>query len=79
MAIDHTRDFFQPAGLDPANLSTTTLPFFLTRWVTHFCAPLFVFLAGSGAWLYHRKAADPGLTARLLVSRGLWLMLLECG
>lgn len=78
MAIDHTRDFFQPQGLSPTDLDTTTLPFFLTRWVTHFCAPLFVFLAGAGAGLSQHKTGDVKATTRFLISRGLWLMLLEC-
>jgi uncharacterized membrane protein len=78
MAVDHTRDFFQPAGLNPTDLDKTTLPLFLTRWITHFCAPVFVLLAGASAALYHRKRRDVRDTRNFLVSRGLWLMLLEC-
>jgi len=77
MALDHCRDFFQPAGIGPENLDTTFGLFFFTRWVTHFCAPVFVLLAGAGARLYSDKVDDPGETARWLLTRGLWLMFLE--
>ena len=51
MALDHTRDFFHREGMtgDPLNLATTTPFLYFTRWITHLCAPIFVFLAGSGA------------------------------
>lgn len=49
MALDHVRDFFTNAPFDPLDLSQTTTPLFLTRWVTHFCAPIFIFLAGSAS------------------------------
>lgn len=76
MALDHVRDFFQPAGVSPENWDTTTWPFFLMRWVTHFCAPVFVLLAGVSVGLYlPRRSKTEGL--RFLVTRGLWLMLLE--
>jgi uncharacterized membrane protein len=68
MAIDHVRVF---AGV-PAGGVTAAL--FLTRWITHFCAPAFVFLAGTSAFLYGRRHAD---LSRFLVTRGLWLILLE--
>lgn len=68
MAIDHVRVF---SGL-PAGGPTPGI--FFTRWVTHFCAPAFLFLAGSSAYLYGRRHAD---LARFLVTRGIWLVLLE--
>lgn len=76
MAIDHVRVFSGvPAG-------GQTFGVFFTRWVTHFCAPAFVFLAGTSAFLYARKVADSGGNAAselsgFLVKRGLWLILLE--
>jgi len=52
MAIDHTRDYFTHLTFEPENLSQTWMALFLTRWITHFCAPLFFFLAGTGAFYY---------------------------
>ena len=71
MAIDHVRVF---AGV-PAGGPTAGV--FFTRWVTHFCAPVFVFLAGTSAYLYGRKVASRVALAKFLVLRGLWLVLLE--
>ncbi len=71
MAIDHVRVY---SGL-PAGGTTTGL--FLTRWVTHFVAPVFALLLGTGAYFLGRKLADPSALRRFLVSRGLMLVLLE--
>jgi len=77
MALDHTRDFFQPAGTNPENLDTTSVALFATRWITHLCAPTFVFLAGVGMGMQvQRKGPKPELMA-FFAKRGLWLMALE--
>jgi len=76
MVLDHARDFFVGLAHSPTDLSTTTFPLFFTRWVTHFCAPIFVLLAGVSAQLYARKHGA-AQARRFLVTRGLWLVLLE--
>ena len=76
MALDHTRDYFGDASASPTNLATTTTALFFTRWVTHFCAPTFFLLTGTGAYLsrHRRTIAD---LSRFLFARGLWLIVLE--
>jgi uncharacterized membrane protein len=74
MALDHVRDFFGVPGINPVNLSQTTMPLFFTRWLTHICAPTFFLLTGTGAWLSRRPRAE---LSRFLVTRGLWLLVLE--
>jgi len=76
MALDHTRDYFGDLAANPTNLETTTIPLFLTRWVTHICAPVFFLLTGTGASLALAKRGRAGLS-RFLFTRGLWLILLE--
>ena len=76
MALDHTRAFFT-AGWNPLDLSVTTVAWFATRWSTHFCAPVFVFLAGLSAALLARRMASRAALARHLLIRGLILVLLE--
>lgn len=76
MAIDHTRDFFGMPGASPTNLATTTAALFMTRWITHFCAPVFFLLTGTGAALSLAKQSSAQLS-RYLFTRGLWLIFLE--
>jgi uncharacterized membrane protein len=78
MALDHTRDFFHyDAQLNnPLNLNNTTTALFFTRWITHFCAPVFVFLSGTSAYLQSARKSKKELST-FLVARGLWLILAE--
>lgn len=82
MVLDHVRDFFMAippeGGPDsPLNLDTTTPALFATRWVTNFCAPVFVLLAGVGAWLQTANGKAPRDLSRFLLTRGVWLIVLE--
>lgn len=74
MAIDHVRDMLGGARFDPTDLSRTTAALFLTRWITHLCAPAFILLAGAGAFLSRRPRRS---LSRFLFTRGLWLIVLE--
>jgi uncharacterized membrane protein len=76
MALDHVREFFSNAGFDPTDLARTNVPLFFTRWITHFCAPVFFLLTGTGAYLSLRKQSQAQLS-RFLFTRGLWLIFLE--
>ncbi len=79
MMLDHTRDYFHREALnfDPSNLTKTNVLLFFTRWVTHFCAPVFVFLAGTGASLQILRGKSKSELSKFLITRGLWLILLE--
>jgi uncharacterized membrane protein len=77
MALDHVRDFFSNALFDPLNLALTTPALFFTRWITHLCAPVFIFLAGMGAFLYGSHGRTKAEAARFLLIRGLILIVLE--
>src|SRR5579862_6781682 len=79
MALDHVRDFFHDGAqhLSPNDLTQTTPILFFTRWITHFCAPTFMFLAGTSAYLQSRRGKSRLEVARFLWTRGLWLVVLE--
>lgn len=80
MALDHTRDYFHSLslqGVDPLDLARTTPALYFTRWITHFCAPLFSFLAGTGVFLSAARGRPKGELSWFLVTRGLWLIVLE--
>src|SRR6266478_1944871 len=79
MMLDHTRDFVHYGVLrfDPLDLSQTNTLLFLTRWITHYCAPIFVFLAGTGAYLQFARGKSKRELSKFLISRGLWLIMLE--
>jgi uncharacterized membrane protein len=77
MTLDHVRDFFSAAHFDPTDLARTTPALFFTRWITHFCAPVFIFLAGTSAHLWAEKRGTDAPIGRFLLERGLILLLLE--
>jgi uncharacterized membrane protein len=77
MVIDHVRFFLSSARFDPTDPVETTTALFFTRWITHFCAPAFMLLAGAGAYLSLGRGRTAGDLSRFLLTRGLWLLLLE--
>ena len=79
MVLDHVRDFFHInafAGNYPENFESTTLALYFTRFITHYCAPVFVFLAGTSAFLYGLKNTKKALS-KFLITRGIWLIIVE--
>ncbi len=78
MALDHTRDYFHREAFtgDPLDPATTTPILYFTRWITHFCAPTFVFLSGISIWLQSQRKTKKELSI-FLITRGLWLVLVE--
>ena len=79
MALDHTREYFHADSMifQPEDITRTTVTLFFTRWVTHICAPVFMFTAGLGAFFWLRRGRTIGELSRFLWKRGLWLMILE--
>ena len=79
MALDHVRMYFGYGTWysEPTNLSSTTPLLFFTRWITHFCAPVFVFLTGTSAFLYGLSKTKTSQVASFLFTRGLWLVFAE--
>ena len=79
MALDHVRDFFHvgAASFSPTDLTRTTPILFFTRWITHFCLPVFVFAAGMGIFLFGQRNHTKGQLSRFLWTRGVWFMALE--
>ncbi len=73
MALDHTRTFIG----GPIELTTAGPALFFTRWITHFCAPIFVLLAGTAAWLHGRRLGSTAAASTWLLTRGIWLIVLE--
>src|SRR3989338_858780 len=76
MVLDHARDFFFGIQIKPTNLEITTPFLFFTRWITHFCAPTFVLLAGMSAYLYGLQRGKTELSS-FIFKRGLLLVFLE--
>jgi uncharacterized membrane protein len=76
MALDHTRDFFTNATVFPTDPANTNVALFFTRWITHFCAPVFFLLTGTGAYLSLRRKSKRELS-HFLFTRGLWLIFLD--
>ena len=79
MMLDHARDYFHYATyqFEPTDLTKTSAALFFTRWITHFCAPVFFFLAGTGAYLRRSRGSTAPEISRFLASRGLWLIVLD--
>src|SRR6202453_3955049 len=79
MALDHTRDFFHAAAMlsSPTDLTRTYPLLFFTRWITHFCAPVFTFTAGLGAFFWLQRCRTKGQLSRFLLTRGICLVFLD--
>ncbi|MGZ3721191.1 MAG: DUF1624 domain-containing protein [Bdellovibrionota bacterium] len=77
MALDHTRDFMSYPGFPPEDMAHTNGALFFTRFLTHFCAPVFAFLAGTGAFLSTSRGKSLQQVSGFFFTRGLWLVLLE--
>jgi uncharacterized membrane protein len=77
MVLDHVRDYWSPTPFRPEDLTQASSVLFLTRWITHFCAPVFVFLSGVSAYLSLKNKKNIGNPGLPLLKRGLWFIALE--
>src|SRR5688572_20671216 len=77
MALDHVRQLWSATPFPPDDVTQTTIPLFFTRWITHFCAPVFVFLSGVSVFLYAKKKPRKKDVSIFLLTRGLWLVAAE--
>src|SRR5579871_5684302 len=78
MALDHTRDLlYVNSAHNPTDLATTTAALFFTRWITHLCAPTFVFLSGVSAFLLAQRRNDAGASRNFLIKRGIVLVIIN--
>lgn len=77
MALDHVREFFSCTSYRPTDVTQASVFLFATRWVTHLCAPTFVFLSGISIFLYFKKVGNLRKTSVFLITRGLWLIAVE--
>ncbi len=77
MVIDHVRDYWSPTAFRPEDLTQASAALFFTRWITHFCAPVFVFLSGVSAYLSMKNRRDDVNPSVQLLKRGLWLIVVE--
>jgi uncharacterized membrane protein len=77
MALDHVRDFFSYTAYRPDDVTQASVWLFSTRWITHLCAPTFVFLSGISIYLYFKKVGDLKKTSVFLLARGLWLIVVD--
>jgi uncharacterized membrane protein len=77
MVIDHVRDYWSPTPFRPEDLTQVSTALFFTRWITHFCAPVFVFLSGVSAYLSMKNRRSDVNPSVPLLKRGLWLIVME--
>ncbi|HTE33027.1 MAG TPA: heparan-alpha-glucosaminide N-acetyltransferase domain-containing protein, partial [Chryseolinea sp.] len=77
MALDHVREFFSYTPYRPDDVTQASVFLFFTRWITHLCAPSFIFLSGISIYLYFKKVGSKKKTSMFLVTRGLWLIAVE--
>ena len=77
MALDHARNYFGPTAFDPLDPELSSPGWYLTRWVTYYCAPVFVFLAGTSAFIVGQRGMSKDDLSRRLFRRGVFLILLE--